>query len=167
MLRAHGLVKPELARECSEFGLSADERPFCMIDEPDWRSLSPAQVQLYRQRLSAIRNDPSVRLIESPVYKRLWRGRQGIFGRYDKTFGEKTATALKLWLAERVEAARTWAHVHARAARRGPAGRRAVLAVCEVLTGRRDFSLSQLVADALRATPCRAIASTSTSPPGS
>jgi hypothetical protein len=102
-----------------------------------------------RRRLAS--GNPALSLLEAPVHKRLWRGAQGVFGRYDRTFAEKTRTALQKWLLDRVEtAARDRGRPFAReqmvaALQDDPT----VLAVCEVLAGRRDFNLSQAIAEVL------------------
>lgn len=59
--------------------------------------------------------------------------------------------ALSDWLADRVEQAAEDAHAFSiEQLVRSLQDDARVLAVCEVLTGRRDFSLSQLVASALQ-----------------
>jgi hypothetical protein len=140
--RLYGIVDSDLVRGCAEFGIAADARPFSVTADPNWCDLPSEQANLYNKRWVAISTDPNLRLIETPVNKRLWRGRQGIFGRYDRTVVEKTTTALKIWLVDRVEAearARTKAfnlESLVAALQDDPQ----VLTVCEVLTGRRDFS---------------------------
>jgi hypothetical protein len=88
--------------------------------------------------------NPALGLIEQPAFKRRW---------YRPNYGEQEQVALRLWLADRIEAASR--------ERTRPAtiedltaalqADEHVLAVAEVLTGRRDFSLADLVAEAVRA----------------
>ncbi len=135
----------------AEQPIEAECRPFAWStsDVPD---LLPAELaSLYSQRREFIESSNDLQLLESPVHKRLWRGMQGVFGRYDRTYADRTRTAVRGWLAERVEQAAS-----ARTAMFTLEQLVAtlqddvtVLAVCEVLTGRRDFSLSQIVLDAL------------------
>lgn len=128
-------------------------RPFAWDgDLPPSAAILPKDVLArYTDRRRLATGNPALSLLEAPVHKRLWRGAQGVFGRYDRTFAEKTRTALQKWLLDRVETA---------ARDRGrPFGREqmvaalqddpTVLAVCEVLAGRRDFNLSQAIAEAL------------------
>jgi len=139
-----------------ECQVTPEERPFTWKTSPPEALISRDQGSLYveyKRRRSLIDSTPQLRLLENRVQKRLWRGTQGVFGRYDRTFADKTASALREWLGARVELAakergsvftieQIAAHLQ---------DDRATLAACEALTNRRDFSISQLVADALRA----------------
>jgi hypothetical protein len=86
---------------------------------------------------------PAIALIETANFKRRWQ-------RPD--YAEQERVALTEWLADRVEAtAKTRSQAFSLeqlVAHLQDAAR--VLAVCEVLTGRKDFSLSQLVAAGLQ-----------------
>ena len=77
------------------------------------------------------------------MYKRLWRGQQGIFGRYDRTYEERSKTAFRQWLAEQVEEfakQRTEPFTVDRLVADLQQSAQ-VQAVAELLSGRRDFSL--------------------------
>lgn len=93
-------------------------------------------------RRERTRHNPALALIETANYKRRW---------YRPDYEAQEQEALATWLAGRVEEAvkeRTAALTVDQVAARLQADPR-VLAVCEVLTGRRDFSLTRLVADTL------------------
>jgi hypothetical protein len=87
---------------------------------------------------------PALALIECTSYKRRW---------YRPDYAEQEQQALESWLANRVEnvvqdRAQAFSLEQVAAALQDDTR---VLAVCEVLTGRRDFSLSQLIETALQA----------------
>jgi hypothetical protein len=147
----YGLVSASLARPSTPAEIDASHRPFSVPDPRVWSQLPQDLAELYSERLRAIGGIPMLALLEGPVYKRQWRGRQGIFGRYDRTYAERAQTAMRAWLATRVEdAARergcpfslgqmvAWLQDDPK-----------LLAVCEALTDRRDFDLSQIIADAI------------------
>ncbi|MEO7889576.1 MAG: BREX-2 system adenine-specific DNA-methyltransferase PglX [Vicinamibacterales bacterium] len=105
----------------------------------------------YDRRRRLIDASHNLQLIETPVYKRLWRGRQGIFGRYDRTYREKTETSIREWLLERIEAAvfdrsRPFTSDQIVAELQSSSE---VQAVCEVLFDRQDYSLVAAVRDLL------------------
>lgn len=146
-----GLVPRDAVGRLEEQPTDPASRPFAWTCAAGPR-LPKLQSAEYERRRMIVAESAELRLIENPVQKRPWRGTQGVFGRYDRTYADKTRTALTAWLAKRTEdAART---------RTGPFSLESltatlqddasVLAVCEVLTGRKDFSLSQLVASVLQ-----------------
>lgn len=97
------------------------------------------RVEARRARTAAT---PALALIETANFKRRW---------YKPDYADQERVALTEWLADRVEQTaktRTQAFsIEQLVANLQDDAR--VLAVCEVLTGRRDFSLSQLVASTL------------------
>jgi hypothetical protein len=98
------------------------------------------RVEARRARTAAT---PALALIETANFKRRW---------YKPDYAEQERVALTEWLADRVEQAakaRTQAFSLEQLVANLQDDAR-VLAVCEVLTGRKDFSLSQLVASALQ-----------------
>lgn len=106
-------------------------------------SLSSATRTRIEARRARTRANPALTLIETPNFKRRW---------YNRDYPAEEHQALASWLADRVENV-------ARERGRPFTLEQAVssiqddtraLAVCEVLTGRRDFDLSQLVAEALQ-----------------
>ncbi len=137
----------ETNREASEsdaslrtdwFSLQGWEAP-----SPNWPEHLGQRAPLFKKRLDSLKSVPALRLIETPDYKRRW---------YRPDYEAQEQEALRLWLADRVEAeAKTRTRVftleHLVAALQDDAR---VLAVCEVLTGRRDFNLATLVREILQ-----------------
>lgn len=130
-------------------GDGAGEVPTVWFTRHGWEPVLelPAEVStVLRARIEArrerIRVEPALALIETPNFKRRW---------YRPDYDVEEKDAFYAWLADRVEAA---------AKDRGAPfsleqmvadlqGDARVLAVCEVLTGRRDLNLSQIIADVL------------------
>lgn len=133
--------------------IPADARPFAWSDDVVPETVPSALKSEYVQRRRLARESQFLGLLETPVQKRLWKGTQGVFGRYDRTFEDKTRTALVSWLGDRVEdAARTRASSFTlEQIAASLQDDRRVLAACEVLSGKRDFSLAKLIADILQA----------------
>jgi hypothetical protein len=153
MYRVLGLTPHGSTAPLSECKVSPESRPFAWTDGAPPKDLPSKVADEYVRRRKLIESDRFLGLLESPVNKRLWRGTQGVFGRYDRTYLDKTKTALNAWLAQRVEAvarerSRHFSLEHLVAALQDDTS---ALAVCEVLTDRRDFNLSQLVAQGLQA----------------
>jgi hypothetical protein len=136
--------------------LAAEERPFCWNTAerlPDIERLPSSIRTVYVERRAALEKDPRLALLETVVFKRLWRGTQGVFGRYDRTYQEKATTAMTAWFADKIESVLS--------ERGNPVTTdrvvadlqhdRQVLAVAEVMTGRPDFSLAALVREQLQA----------------
>lgn len=148
-----GIVSRGHSGPLEECAIAPDARPFAWSNAAEPPAHVPVEVRNeYQRRRQLLQDDRSLALLESPVQKRLWRGRQGVFGRYDRTYAEKTRTALNAWLTERVETAARdrsscFALEHLVATLQDDPR---VLAACEVLTDRRDFHLSQLVAEVLQ-----------------
>lgn len=104
--------------------------------------LPETQRKLIQERIKRIEQNPALRLIESPNFKRRW---------YKPDYAAEEQEALSQWLAERIEqAAKERAKpfsIEQMAAALQDDPR--VLSVCEVLTGRSDFSLKALVRDSV------------------
>ena len=141
----HAQSRASLAR-----GEEPDEQPSDWWARHGWEPLadlpkeaSPAlkkRVEARRIRTAAV---PALTLIETANFKRRW---------YKPDYAEQERVALTEWLADRVEQAaraRTQAFSLEQLVANLQDDAR-VLAVCEVLTGRKDFSLSQFVASALQ-----------------
>ncbi len=110
---------------------------------PSWPKHLGKHAARYERRLYELRNNAAVRLIETPDFKRRW---------YKPDYAEQERVALTEWLADRVEQAakaRTQAFSLEQLVASLQDDAR-VLAVCEVLTGKKDFSLSQLVMNAVQ-----------------
>jgi hypothetical protein len=126
-----------------------EELPTVWFERHGWAPLTelpPEAPKALRARTEARRlrvaASPALTLIESPNFKRRW---------YHPDHAAEEKTALELWLAERVEAvakdrARPFTLEQIVASLQDDPR---TLAVCEVLTARRDFNLSALVANAL------------------
>lgn len=151
--RLLGLTPQGSTNLLAECDVQPDSRPFAWAEGMLPSGLSPKVAEEYVRRRKLLESERFLGLLESPVSKRLWRGTQGVFGRYDRTYLDKTRTALSAWFAGRVEAvardrSRHFSLEHLVAALQDDDD---ALAVCEVLTDRRDFNLSQLVAQVLQA----------------
>lgn len=148
--RLYGLIA-EAPRAPEESVIDPEQRPFCWQGGASPADMPPALVSTYRQRRALIDASPELTLLETPVFKRLWRGTQGIFGRYDRTYQEKANTAMYEWLAERIESAISKRSQPATCAQLTAALQAEVdvLAVAEILTGRGDFHLQKLIAERL------------------
>ncbi|WP_437898220.1 BREX-2 system adenine-specific DNA-methyltransferase PglX [Sorangium sp. So ce124] len=131
-------------------GEEPDEQPSVWWERHGWEPLtappseaSPALKKRIEARRARAETNPALRLIETANFKRRW---------YKPDYAEEERLALSEWLADRVEESarsRTTAFVLEQLVANLQDDPR-VLAVCEVLAGRKDFSLSQLVASALR-----------------
>lgn len=102
----------------------------------------------YRRRRESIEHSSFVRLIESPVYKRPWFGRQGVFGHESETDGQRLSGIMRDSLLDRLESRLYWSSVGlvsisklADCARRDGT----FMAVAEVYEGRADFDVNVLV----------------------
>lgn len=129
-------------------GVDDDSRPFCATS---FDTLPPGFAKRYAGRREAISKDARLKILETPVFKRLWRGTQGVFGRYDRTYDERARTALDQWFALEIERAlrergrpSTAEQVAALMQGEGRA-----LAVAEYLSGRPDFDLGRLVREVM------------------
>ncbi len=122
------------------------------------QGLPAAAARAWRARIDVIRSNASIALIEVENYKRRWLlTPKHLSGRVE-TFGARLEARLNEVFADLVEQAaqaRTRAFSLEQLVGNLQDDAR-VLAVCEVLTGRKDFSLSHLVAGALQtdAVPC-------------
>ena len=156
-------VRDAMVRAAVERGEDPGDLPTAWFERQRWEpvtELPPEVPAVLRARIEArrrrIRENPALALIESPSFKRRW---------YRPDYEADEKEALETWLADHVEAAakergRTFSLEQVVATLQDDAR---VLAVCEVLTGRRDFNLSQLVAEALFGDAVPSHRSTSTS----
>lgn len=129
-------------------GVDVEARPYCATR---FDMLPAAIAARYAARRDAISNDVRLRILETPVFKRLWRGTQGVFGRYDRTYAERARTALDQWFGMALEEALrergrpSTAEQVAALLQVDPR----VLACGEFLAGRPDFDLGRLVREAM------------------
>lgn len=130
-----------------------EHRPFAWEGSAP-RDLPASVAERYRVRRGIIETNASVRQIESPVFKRLWLGTQGVFGHNTASFRERQLNELWSWLLDRAESffrdradprplpIRALAHdLHA-----DPK----VRAVAEVLTGTSTYDLEAVLGDLLQ-----------------
>lgn len=133
-------------REALANAQEPDEQPSVWWERHRWEPLtalpkeaSPALKKRVEARRARTAATPALALIETANFKRRW---------YKPDYAEQERVALTEWLADRVEQAakaRTQAFSLEQLVANLQDDAR-VLAVCEVLTDRKDFSLSQLVA---------------------
>ncbi|MGK3964064.1 BREX-2 system adenine-specific DNA-methyltransferase PglX [Sorangium sp. So ce118] len=127
-----------------------EQRPFAWLgDSPS--DLPVAVATRYRARRLLIDKIPSIRQIETAVYKRPWLGMQGVFGHNTASFRERQIEDLYGWLYDRAEAAlrdrpdprpipvRSLAHT----LHQDPK----IRAVAEVLTGSSNYDLEAILGD--------------------
>jgi hypothetical protein len=137
-------------RETLARGEEPDEQPSDWWTRHGWEQLtalpkeaSSALKKRVEARRARAASTPALALIEAANFKRRW---------YKPNYAERERDALTEWLADRVEQAAK-ARARAFALEQLVANLQddaRVLAVCEVLSGRKDFSLSRLVASALQ-----------------
>ncbi|MCG8557323.1 MAG: BREX-2 system adenine-specific DNA-methyltransferase PglX, partial [Proteobacteria bacterium] len=132
-------------------GDEPEEQPSVWFDRHRWESvtalpepLSVTTCARFESRRERMRKTPALALIETANYKRRW---------YKPDHKTEENQTLAAWLADQFEAAARERGRPAVAEQLAAAlqddGR--VLAVCEVLTGRRDYNLTALVAQMLSA----------------
>lgn len=115
-------------------------------DLPNWAE------PIWQRREAALRESESLKLIESPVFKRAWRETEQNIAEGEYR-ARKDEMDLRAWLADRAE---TWAAARSTvftieqmtAALQDD---RAILIVAEALFGRPDFSLQRLMSELLNA----------------
>ncbi|MDP9037242.1 MAG: BREX-2 system adenine-specific DNA-methyltransferase PglX, partial [Myxococcota bacterium] len=137
-------------REAIANGEEPDEQPSVWWERHRWEPVIalPKEASVaVKKRVAARRArtaaTPALALIETANFKRRW---------YKPDYADQERVALTEWLADRVEQAAK-ARSQAFSLEQLVANLQddaRVLAVCEVLTSRKDFSLSQLVASALQ-----------------
>jgi len=137
-------------RETLARGEEPDEQPSDWWTRHGWephtalpKEASPALAKRVEARRARTAATPALALIETANFKRRW---------YKRNYAEQERVALTEWLADHVEQtakARTQAFSLEQLVASLQDDAR-LLAVCEVLTNRKDFSLSQLVMSALQ-----------------
>lgn len=71
---------------------------------PDQRPMfGDSAHRMWSSRRDAIARSPTLSFLEDPMYKRLWRGRQGVFGLGTKTLEAEARETLDAWLQEKAE----------------------------------------------------------------
>lgn len=95
--RCFGLV--DQAIEAIDQLADPDLRPFCFVN----REPSPTLPEAWRRRHAQLMASPDLQLVESPMYKRLWSGRRGVFGHGAKSFSEQIHDAAIEWIQSQAE----------------------------------------------------------------
>ena len=86
-----------------DLSIDAEQRPF------DWKTGSPPENlpsklrDLYERRYRQMTDNCALSIIEDPVFKRPWWGRQGVYGRLSRDYRGWTEDALQSWLLNRLE----------------------------------------------------------------
>ncbi|MCE9553879.1 MAG: BREX-2 system adenine-specific DNA-methyltransferase PglX [Planctomycetes bacterium] len=94
----HGTIKTNVNDDVQQ--ATKSERPFCADADID---ASIAQSDVWKSRRQIIGAVDAIRLIETPVYKRLWAGRQGVYGLASRTVAEQQRDQLEQLLLSRLE----------------------------------------------------------------
>ncbi len=119
------VLQEELDWECYKaFGLTAagsdpviasstasarpGQRPFAWIEDAGPGDLDPLLRAAWEQRRDELALNPNIAAIETPVFKRLWRGQQGVFGHATRDFAGRVGDALRGWLLDRLERPDCW-----------------------------------------------------------
>ena len=89
-------------------GIPTEVRPF--LWEGD---MAPPEIPnhwraVYEKRRKLISANGNLSLIETPVFKRPWWGRQGVYGQSSRTYPEWTVDACQEWLLDRLESSLYW-----------------------------------------------------------
>ncbi len=127
-----------------------EDRPFAWVNDDGPAHLPLENAQVYRQRRKLILENRNLALIETPVFKRLWLGQRGIFGHNNLDYKQRTTSACKAWLLDRLE---SWSQddlsrpFSIREATQALQHEPAVQAVAEVLTGSSDYDLERVLTD--------------------
>jgi SAM-dependent methyltransferase len=108
----------------------------------------------YLKRRQEIGRNPNLGLIETPVYKRPWLGRQGVYGHLSATYADQVQSACREWMLSRLESPEYWMSAELRScaqladvARRDPD----FCAVAEYYRGGSAFDWTALVTELVEA----------------
>jgi hypothetical protein len=132
-----------------EFAVPREARPFLWPDNTVPETVPEALRPLYAWRRARIEDTKSIRLLETKVHKRLWKGVRGVFGHGNRSWEEQVQDACGEWLLDRLETALQSgdpAPVSLARLARDLARDPKVTAVAEVLTGTTDPELAPLLA---------------------
>ena len=86
-----------------EARIDVDDRPFAWSSDEMTESIAANLRETYSERRRLIKSLPMLQLIENRVCKRLWLGRQGVYGSASGTYKEKGKRAVGRWLLTRLE----------------------------------------------------------------
>lgn len=89
-------------------GIPEELRPFRWIGDLPPTGLPGHCASRYQSRVNAVTASSELRLVEDPVYKRLWLGRQGVYGSARTSFKELVEDASDELMLDRVEGLPHW-----------------------------------------------------------
>ena len=98
----YGLTDSALIQSAVEGSavIAPTDRPFCSgVPSGITENLRSS----WARRRKAIEEIPTIRLIETPVYKRPWTGRQGVYGTESRTVAEQQSDIQVSWMLDRLE----------------------------------------------------------------
>jgi len=110
--------------------------------------------ETYTARRRTIDAVPNIALIETPAFKRLWLGQQGVFGHATGDYSVRRQRALREWLLDRLEDGRYWPEVALTScARLADRARQDAdfMRVAELYRGHPDFDVAAMVAELVEA----------------
>jgi hypothetical protein len=100
--KLYGLIDQTFSADANATIDKAD-RPYLWAKDSAPGSLAPELVEAYTTRKKLISESPNLGLIETPVFKRPWLGRQGVYGSASRTYPEQAKDAVGAWLLTRLE----------------------------------------------------------------
>jgi hypothetical protein len=100
--RLYGLIDQAFPVDANATIDKAD-RPYLWSGDSAPGSLAPELSDAYTARRNLIRDVSSLGLIETPVFKRPWLGRQGVYGSSSRTYPQQAKEAVGAWLLTRLE----------------------------------------------------------------
>jgi hypothetical protein len=140
-------------------GVQSTARPFLWGNRKDSDPVPPQVKEAYSERRDAIQRDAKLRTVETPVYKRPWWGRQGVYGSTSRTYGEWTTEACRKWLLNRLEHEGNWTVNQQHEPRLQSVAMLAdkansdqdFMQVAVIYRGREDFDFTALIAELVEA----------------
>jgi hypothetical protein len=87
----------------ADAAIDKGDRPYLWTSATAPASLTPELVEVFTARRKMVREVSSLRFIETPVFKRPWLGRQGVYGSGSRTYREQARDAVEKWLLTRLE----------------------------------------------------------------
>ena len=107
---------------------------------------------LWRQRMEAIQDDPNLKLIEDPHYKRRWIGRQGVFNHSRDT--DELESACKTWMQDELDSFGFWCRPELNSCAKVAEslnGHNRFRMIAELYRGRPDFEMAALITELVEA----------------
>jgi hypothetical protein len=84
-------------------GIGSEERPFLWSDNTAPSSMPAKLSEIYVERRSFLNESPWLAVLETKVHKRLWQGRQGVYGSANLSDQDAAAAALQSFLLDKLE----------------------------------------------------------------